>query len=244
MIAMTTTASASQPEIVEETAPSVSNTADIGLFPIKLRLPERLIEAGPDACVNWFWDLCLANHETVWQMELTADGVLELMPPTFDPSDIQENRTSGEVYLWDREQGFPGVPTGPTSGYRLPNGALRVPDAAWTALENIRARQPGDPGGRPYCPDFVVEIRSASQSRPSGLTELLAKMQEYMDNGAKLAWFIDPLERTVRIYRAGIAAPELLQDPETLDGEVVLPGFVFEVRRLIFNLVQPDMPAT
>ena len=241
---MTTTASASKPEIAEETAPSVSNTEDIGLFPIKLRLPETVIAAGPDACANWFWDLCFANHESVWQMELTADGVLELMPPTNDPSDLYENRTSSKVYLWDEEQDFPGVPTGPTSGYRLPNGALRVPDAAWTALENIRARQPGEPGGRPYCPDFVVEIRSASQSRPSGLTELLNKMQEYMDNGARLGWFIDPIERTVRIYRAGIAAPELLQDPETLDGEDVLPGFIFEVRRLIFNLVQSDMPAT
>ena len=206
------------------------------LLPITLRLPEAVIAAGPDACANWFWDLCLANHESVWQMELTADGVLELMPPTNEPSDVQENRTASEVYLWDREQDFPGVPTGPTSGYRLPNGALRVPDAAWTALENIRARQPGDPGGRPYCPDFVVEIRSTSQSRPSDLTELLAKMQEYMENGAQLGWLIDPLERTVRIYRAGVAEPELLHDPVTLDGEDVLPGFTFAVGELIFDL--------
>ena len=231
---MTTTATMTTAEV---NAPAAQPYADAELFPIKLRLPDAVIADGPDACANWFWDLCLANHESAWQMELTADGVLELMPPTYDPSDVQENRTSSKVYLWDEEQDFPGLPTGPTSGYRLPNGALRVPDAAWTALENIRAKQPGDPGGRPYCPDFVVEIRSTSQSRPSGLTELLAKMQEYMDNGTKLAWFIDPLERTVRIYRAGVAEPELLTDPETLSGEDVLPGFVFEVRQLIFDLV-------
>ena len=222
--------------LAETAVPVAQPDAVVQLFPIKLRLPDAVIAAGADACADWFWDFCLANQESVWQMELTADGVLELMPPTNEPSDVQENRTSGEVYFWDREHGFPGVPTGPTSGYRLSNGALRVPDAAWTALENIRVRRPGDPGGRPYCPDFVVEIRSTSQSRPSDLTELLSKMQEYMDNGAQLGWLIDPLERTVRIYRAGVAEPELLHDPVTLNGEGVLPGFIFEVRELIFDL--------
>jgi Uma2 family endonuclease len=66
-------------------------------------------------------------------------------------------------------------------------------------------------------------------------------MQEYMESGARLGWFIDPIARTVRIYRAGVAEPELLQDPETLDGEDVLSGFIFPVRELIFNLVAiPD----
>ena len=210
---------------------------DADLFPIKLRLPSAVIAAGPDACAAWFWDVCAANEESPWQMELNANGELELMPPTYEPSDVQENTTSSEVYLWNKEQGFPGTPTGPTSAYRLPSGALRVPDAAWAARENVRAKQPGDPGGRPYSPDFVVEIRSTSQSRPSDLGELLNKMQEYMENGAKLGWLIDPIERTVRIYRAGAAEPELLENPETLDGEDVLPGFAFAVRELIFELV-------
>ena len=234
---MTTTAVEAKPE-AQPVLPPVSGPAHLdGMWPIRLRLPASVVAAGPDACEKWFVDLTLANEESPWQMELSDNGELELVPPTYDPSDVQENTTSSEVYLWDREHGFPGLPTGPTSGYRLPNGALRVPDAAWAARENVRARPPGEPGGRPYCPDFVVEIRSTSQSRPSDLAELLNKMQEYMDNGVKLGWFIDPLERTVRIYRAGIAEPELLPDPETLDGEDVLPGFVFEVRRLIFDPV-------
>ena len=214
-----------------------SYAAGMDTLPIRLRLPSAVIAAGPDACAAWFWDVCAANEESTWQMELNANGELELMPPTYEPSDVQENTTSSEVYLWNRDQGFPGTPTGPTSAYRLPNGALRVPDAAWAARENVRARQPGDPGGRSYCPDFVVEIRSTSQSRPLDLAELLNKMQEYMDNGAKLGWLIDPIERTVRVYRAGVAEPELLEDPETLDGEDVLPGFTFAVRELIFELV-------
>ena len=203
-------------------------------WPVVLKLPQSVVAGGSDACADWFWDLCLANDETAWQMELNPNGELEIMPPTDEPSDVHENRTSSKVYLWDEEQGFPGVPTGPTAAYRLPNGSLRVPDAAWTAISNVRARDDGEPRGRPYCPDFVVEIRSTSQR---SLSPLLDKMQEYMDNGAKLGWLIDPLERTVRIYRAGMAEPELLDDAETLDGEDVLPGFVFAVRELIFELV-------
>lgn len=203
-------------------------------WPVVLKLPQSVVSGGSDACADWFWDLCLANDETAWQMELNPNGELEIMPPTDEPSDVHENRTSSKVYLWDEEQGFPGVPTGPTAAYRLPNGSLRVPDAAWTTISNVRARDDSEPRGRPYCPDFVVEIRSTSQRT---LRPLLDKMQEYMDNGAKLGWLIDPLERTVRIYRAGMAEPELLDDAETLDGENVLPGFVFAVRELIFELV-------
>jgi len=231
---MTTAAPATKPEIQRRTWPV--NEAD-GLLPITLRLPEAVVAAGPDACANWFWEICQANDDSIWQLELTADGVLELMPPTEEPSDRYENRSSSEVYIWDKEQGNPGEPTGPTSAYRLGNGALRVPDAAWTAWENVRPRRSDEPRGRPYCPDFVVEIRSTSQSRPSDLTALLAKMQEYMDNGAKLGWLIDPIECTVRVYRAGADEPELLQNPETLHGEDVLPGFAFAVRELIFELV-------
>ena len=235
---MTTTTLANAPDAaVAETAPSASNTADIGLFPIRLRLPDAVIAAGADACEEWFVDLTLANHESVWQMELTADGELELMPPTNPPSDEHEGESFGEVRQWNIAQGRPGTATGPTSAYRLANGAIRSPDAAWTAAANVGPRPAEPPRARPYCPDFVVEIRSTSQSRPSDLGELLNKMQEYMDNGAKLGWLIDPIERAVRVYRAGADEPELLQNPETLDGEDVLPGFTFAVRELIFNLV-------
>ena len=230
---MTITLLGNEPDSSTGRSP-LGDAPDVGLFPVKLRLPEGVVSAGPDACIDWFWEVCFANDDYPWQMELTADGVLEIMPPTDEPSDVHENRTSSKVYLWDEQQGFLGAPTGPTAAYRLPNGALRVPDAAWTARENVRSRQAGEPRGRPYCPDFVVEIRSSSQR---SLPPLLRKMQEYMDNGARLGWLIDPLERTVRVYRAGVAEPELLDDPQALDGEGVLPGFTFAVRELIFDLV-------
>ncbi len=206
----------------------------LDLLPVTLRLPEAALNAGTDACEDWFWAVCMANDETAWQMELNAMGELELMPPTYPPSDEHEGESFGEVRQWNIGRGRPGTATGPTSAYRLANGAIRSPDAAWAPQEKVLPPSPDPPRARPYCPDFVVEIRSTSQR---SLTHLLNKMQEYMDNGAKLGWLIDPLERTVRIYRAGVAEPDLLADPDMLDGEEVLPGFTFAVRELIFDLV-------
>ena len=234
---MTTTALPNAPDAaVAETASLGFTVEDIGLFPIKLRLPEAVIAAGPDACEDWFWEVCIANQEGILQMELAADGVLEIMPPTNPPSDEYEGESFGEVRQWNIANGRPGTATGPSSAYRLANGAVRSPDAAWSPRGKVLPPPSQAPRARPYCPDFVVEIRSTSQSRPSGLNELLNKMQEYMDNGALLGWLIDPIERTVRVYRAGVAEPELLNNPETLDGEKVLPGFTFAVRQLIFDL--------
>ena len=235
---MTTTALPNAPDAaVAETVSLVSNVDVIGLFPIKLRLPEAVITAGPDACEKWFVDLTVANADTIWQMELSADGELEVRMSPFAPTDEQEVKFIVGLETWNTAGGGKlGTATGSSGAYRLPSGAIRYPDAAWTPLEKIPSFPTDTPTARPYCPDFVVEIRSTSQSRPSGLNELLNEMREYMDNGARLAWLIDPIERTVRIYRAGAVEPELLTDPETLDGEDVLSGFVFEVRRLIFDL--------
>ena len=235
---MTTTATRPAPPAnPAPTAASALPDADSAcLFPVKLRLPDAVVAAGPDACEAWFVDLTLANSDEPFIMELNANGELELTMPPYDPADEQEGEMHGTLYTWNIANGRPGTVTSSSGAYRLSNGAIRLPDAAWTAADNVRPRPAEPPRARPYCPDFVVEIRSPSQSRPSDLARLLDQMREYMDNGARLGWLIDPPERTVRIYRAGLAEPELLNDPELLDGEDVLPGFVFAVRALIFDL--------
>ena len=81
------------------------------------------------------------------------------------------------------------------------------------------------------CPDFVVEIRSGSDN----IAPLRAKMQFYLANAARLGWLIDPQNRRVYIYREGQEEPEVLEDPETISGEGVLPGFTFEIRSLDFQ---------
>ena len=204
-------------------------------FPCKLRLPRDVVAAGADACEAWFWEVCLANDDSLWQMELTADGELELMP-SYAYAERREFRLGFALETWNIGLEMPGMTTGPSAAYRLPNGAVRSPDGAWTPAENVVPPRTDPPQTWPFCPDFVVEIRSPSQARPSDLAYLGDKMREYMDNGAKLGWLIDPLERTVRIYRAGGGEPELRREAELLDGEDALPGFTFAVRQLIFDL--------
>ena len=131
-----------------------------------------------------------------------------------------------------------GESYGSRLGMRLPNGQRYAPDAAWISPEQQANRPPPYPAPDdwllPFCPAFVVEVRSRSDR----LAALQRKMAEYIDNGALLAWLIDPFQRQVHVYRPGVA-PEALDDPETVSGEPELPGFVFEVRRRIFDLRQP-----
>ena len=221
--------------IAQSTVPAPPDVCDTNPFPLKLRLPHKVVAAGADACEEWFWDICTANRDCLWEMELTADGALELMP-SYAYAERREFRLGFALETWNIAQGSPGMTTGASAAYRLPSGAIRSPDGAWTLAANVAPPRTDPPQTWPFCPDFVVEIRSPSQSRPSDLAELLDKMQEYMDNGARLGWLLDPLERTARIYRPGTVEPELLNNPETLDGANILPGFVFPVRQLIFDL--------
>jgi Uma2 family endonuclease len=73
-------------------------------------------------------------------------------------------------------------------------------------------------------PDFVIELRSMTDS----LKTLQAKMLEYQANGVRLGWLINPQQQQVEIYRLGQAV-EILQSPDTLDGEDVLIGFRLEL---------------
>ena len=230
---MTTTSPAVAPSTQPLDHPIAGSNDWMDRLPITLSLPDAVIAAGADAREEWFVEFTLANEDAPWQMELTADGMLEIMPPTYPPSDEYEGEAFGELRQWNIVNGRPGTATGPTSAYRLPDGAIRCPDAAWSPAAKVLPPSAEPPRARPYCPDLVVEVRSGSQR---SLTPLLEKMREYMENGARLGWLIDPMGRTVRVYRAGEDEPELLTEPETLDGEEVLPGFTFAVRELIFDL--------
>ena len=228
---MTTLTTPPPPVTAPKTPTAAPDARPPDAAPIAIRLPDAVIAAGPDACEGWFWAVCDANNDGLWQMELTADGVLELMP-SYAYAERREFRAGFALESWNIAQGEPGMTTGPSAAYRLPNGAIRGPDAAWTHHANIAPPRTDPPRTWPFCPDFVIEIASTTQALP----ELMAKMREYQDHGARLGWLLDPLERTVRIYRPGAPAPELLHNPETLSGEDVLPGFAFPVRQLIFDL--------
>ena len=165
-----------------------------------------------------------------WQFEYSAQGELIIMPPPGSESSREEAVAGGELYVWQRSNG--GMSYGATVGFRLPSGAQRIPDAAWITQERYDNLTPIERRGTIHgAPDFVVEIRS----RTDRLPPFLAKMQEWMDGGATLGWGIDSRQRRAYVYRAGLAEPEILENPETLSGEDLLPGFSFDVRRLIFD---------
>ena len=176
-----------------------------------------------------FVNFCNQNNQNTWQFELSPDGEIIAMPPVHHPSDDHEGQAFGRLLFWTDDHG--GQARNSNAAFRMPNGGVLVPDASWTSQEKWDAHPhiPGD--AHPFCPDFAVEIRSTSDN----LAPLQAKMRLYLENGALLGWLIDPANRRVFVYHAGQDEPEQLDNPPTLSGEDVLPGFVFDVARWIFD---------
>lgn len=173
-----------------------------------------------------FTALAASNREL--RLERTAQGELILNPPTGWETGKRNRSISGELYIWWRNAGKPGEVFESSTGFILPNGANRSPDACWVSQERWDALTPEQKGTfANICPDFVVELRSSSDS----LISQQEKMREYMDNGAVLGWLIDPQNRTVEIYRAGLEV-EVLANPSELSGEEVLPGFLLDLREV------------
>ena len=176
-----------------------------------------------------FIEFCEQNN--LYEMEVNAAGELLILPMTGYRGNKEEFYFAVFLGNWEIEHG--GSASSQTVRFRLPSGELRGPDAAWITQERFDAlpedqRQTIVEGA----PDFVVEIRS----RTDALRPLQDKMALWMAGGARLGWLIDARNRQVYVYRVGQPQPELLNDPETLDGEGVLPGFSFPVRQYIFDL--------
>jgi Uma2 family endonuclease len=170
--------------------------------------------------------LCSDNPEL--NFELTADRELIIMSPVGSKTGNREAKIIGRLANWAEQDGT-GDCFGSSAGFTLPNGAKRSPDASWiksSRWEGLTPEQQEELA--PICPDFVVELRSPSD-RPSELQE---KMTEYIQNGARLGWLLDPFEKRVHIYRPG-RAPESLENPESVSGEDVLPGFQFNFQEII-----------
>lgn len=165
-----------------------------------------------------FYELCKVNQDL--RLERSSTGELILMPPTGWESGRQNSKLNLRVGLWAEHDGT-GIVFDSSTGFSLPNGADRSPDVAWVEKSRIEAIAPDPARFLPLAPDFVIELRSATDK----LTTLERKMAEYRDCGVRLGWLIDPAEKRVQIYRLG-RPTEYLNQPERLSGEDVLPGFV------------------
>jgi Uma2 family endonuclease len=181
---------------------------------------------------TWFEAFAGRHKDEVGDFEITARGELKIMPPTGFPGEWQEATFAAHLVIWS--EGYGGRAGGPTARFWLADGSLRGPDAYWFSWErwNALPAESRTPPFARFTPDFVVEIVSPSNRGP----ELEDKVQRYLQGGAQLIWVINARRRLVTVYRPG-AEPEVLNDPERLEGDDVLPGFVFHVRERIFDNV-------
>ncbi|MBN3993198.1 MAG: Uma2 family endonuclease [Nostoc sp. NMS2] len=172
-----------------------------------------------------FFQLCQNNRDL--RLERTAEGELIIMPPTGWESGNRNSKLTARVEYWADADGT-GLAFDSSTGFKLPNGANRSPDASWVSRKRLAVLNPDPAKFLPMAPDFAVELRSASDS----LKTVQQKMQEYIDNGVRLGWLIDPQNQRVEIYRPGKDV-EVLQSPTSLSGEDVLPGFVLDLAQIL-----------
>jgi Uma2 family endonuclease len=184
---------------------------------LSLQVP-RLTRRSPD----WFYNFCQVNGDL--QFEQTAEGEIIIMAPAGIESGDRELEVGAQLRNWAKREGS-GRASGSNTGFRLPNGATRAPDASWTLNSRLkkltseeRQRFP------PLCPDFVIEVASPSDRLP----KLRAKMEEYLANGVRLGWLIDPKKRRIYVYRPGKEV-QVRSDIRQISGSPELPGFVLKL---------------
>ncbi|ODG96178.1 hypothetical protein A4S05_02145 [Nostoc sp. KVJ20] len=188
-------------------------------FPSTLKLKIDLTD-------EQFFQMCQKNRD--YRFERTASGEILIMPPTGSDTGRRNVKISTQLDIWNSESNL-GEVFDSSTGFTLPNGAERSPDASWVKIECWNALTPEQQEKfAPICPDFVVELRSRTDS----LKELQEKMQEYIENGAQLGWLIDRKNKRVEIYRPGKDV-EVLDNPAILSGENVLPGFVLNLQQIM-----------
>ena len=169
-----------------------------------------------------FFLFCRENPDV--RIEMDKNGDIEIMAPTGAETGIKNFKLIGEFAAWVKKNGT-GEGFDSSTGFRLPNGATRSPDLSWMPLEKWNAIPKSKRKKfAPVCPDFVVELRSETDS----LEKLKSKMEEYMESGASLGWLIDAASRKVYVYRQN-AGIEILENPKEISGGELLKGFTLKM---------------
>jgi Uma2 family endonuclease len=163
-----------------------------------------------------------------FRIETNANGDLEVMPPPFPDTSRKNIAIDARLWIW-AEKDKTGVCFESSAKFTLPNGAKRMPDAAWILKERYFAFSETERTERftRIAPDFVIELRSKSDRLPI----LQKKMKEYIENGVRLGWLIDPFKKRVHVYR-GDKTIEILDNPQTISGEDVLRGFELDLTEI------------
>jgi len=172
-----------------------------------------------------FFDFCMVNKKL--QIERDKHGNIIIMPPTTGESGYYEKKVTGRVDRY--EEDYNGVSFGSNAGFKLPNGATRAPDASWISNERWSMLTEKDlKKFMPVVPDFVIEVRSETDR----LKPVQEKMQEWIENGVRLGWLIDPKTQKTYIYREDSSVEIVKGFDKTLSGENVMPEFEFNLTLL------------
>ena len=173
-----------------------------------------------------FFEFCQRNKD--FRFEMNSEGELEIMPPTTLETSRKNNEINFQLTIWAKKNKT-GEVFESDGMFTLPNGAKRAPDAFWISKEKYFAltEKEREEGFAHIVPDFVIELRSKSDS----LQKIKKKIREYIENGVRLGWLIDPYEKRVHIYR-GNGEIEILENPTKVSGENVLPGFELDLTEI------------
>ncbi|MDP5121088.1 MAG: Uma2 family endonuclease [Spirosomaceae bacterium] len=186
-----------------------------------LSIPEKLGRYTDDE----LFELCAANPDL--RIERNANYELIFLPFDGFTTSTYNAELTFKIGVWNRKS-KEGFVTNSNGGYILPNGAMRAPDVAWINREKI-SRIPKEKQKKflPACPDFVIELRSESDN----LSELKAKMEEWIENGTKLGWLIDPKKKQTHVYQPN--QKNIIENFATdLTGKNVLEGFSVNLIKL------------
>ncbi len=169
-----------------------------------------------------FFEFCQINRHL--RIERTAHGEVIMMPPAGGETGSRNANLTIQVGLWAKHDGN-GIAFDSSTGFTLPNGATRSPDASWVLRSRLSTLLPEQKTKfLPLCPDFVVELASPTDR----VRTLRDKMTEYIANGAQLAWLLLPETHAVHIYRPHVPV-EVLQAVGLIKGDPILPGFSLDL---------------
>ena len=186
--------------------------------PLFLQFPSSMTD-------EQFFEFCQMNRDL--RIERNQYGEISIMPPTGSETGNRNFNIAGQLWVWSEKDGT-GICFDSSTGFKLSTGAERSPDASWMKLErwNLLSEEEQQ-GFAPICPDFVIELRSKSDT----LKPLQEKMEEYMrESGILLGWLIDRKNKRVYVYRP--QSVECLENPDSVSGEDVLPGFVLNMSKV------------
>jgi len=176
----------------------------------------------PKITVEHFEQLCRLNPEL--RLETNDRGELIITSLSGFQTGVNNAGLTAQFGIWNREYKL-GVVCDSSTGFILPNGAIRSPDVSWiTKGRDARFSKEEKKRFLPLTPDFVLELMSPSDN----LKDTQAKMREYRDNGVQLGWLINPELQQVEVYRLDRDV-EVANKPNILTDEDLLPNLEIEL---------------